>query len=99
MRIYFENANSLPITYKAWKISYKYCRLKYLWKRLKVNVITLKETQINTSLIDRLSSISENLFRHKNHFIIMSNNNRELIRSRYQGGVLSLIKGECTNLV
>ena len=74
IRLYFENVNGLSITTEKWKSSWKYHRLKHLWKQLKVDLITLNETQINIDLLHQAHAVSDNLFRGNNHFTIMSHN-------------------------
>ena len=76
VRLFYENVNGLQITDKAWKFSHKCRRLKHSWKRLKVDVIALNETQINLELVNNSVGVAENLFRHDNHFTIMSNNKK-----------------------
>ena len=82
IRLYFENINSLPITDTNWKSFWKYYCLKYLQLRLKVDLITLNETQINTALLHHSNKALDNLFRGLEYCAIMSNNCHELISTR-----------------
>jgi hypothetical protein len=99
IRLYFENVNNLPITTKKWKSLWKYHYLKYLWKRLKVDLITLNEIQINVDLLHQAHTVSDNLLQRNNYFTIMSHNKYELISSRQQEGVLTSANGEISQLL
>ena len=43
--------------------------------------------------------VVENFFRYENHFTIMSNNKKELIRPRKQGRVLTVLCREIVKLI
>ena len=87
VRSHFENANSLPILNRVWKLSWKHKILKHLWKRFHIDIISLVETQINYHLLDSTHDANENLFRGDQHFTTMSSNSKRLIAKHQHGGV------------
>jgi len=70
-----------------------------LWRRLKINIVSLNETQINLDLLHQSNTVVNNLFQDKDHFTIISYNKRELIGARQQGRVLTSIKGDYAKLI
>ena len=52
LSLYFENVNGLP-TYKNGFKSDKVKRLRHVWSKLETDVMSLAETQINTSILPK----------------------------------------------
>ena len=73
--------------------------MKHLWRHLKVDLNTLNKIQINTALLHHSNEASNNLFRGLEYCTIMSNNCYELISTKQQGRVLTLVKEECIKLI
>ena len=94
IRLHFENVNSLPISNRAWKLSWKHKRLKCRLKRLHVDFMSLVETQINHHLLDFTCDVNEKKFRGDQHFTMMSNNSKELVAKHQQGRVLVAARGD-----
>ena len=73
--------------------------MRYLWKYLKIDVISLIETQINNNLLDSTQNVYENLFRSELQASLFSYNKNEIINKRQQGGILTSIYRDTSKLV
>ena len=99
IRLYSENVNLLNSNLKEGKYYYKYRCMRYIFKYLDLDLIFLIETQVNPLLLDKTYDILNNILSSGLSSHVMSNNSRELIRRRQQGGVFISIRGEYSNLV
>jgi len=66
---------------------------------MEVNIISITEIQINPLLLYQKRDLRDSLFCAEQYTCLLNNNSNELINKRQQGGILTSVRGEYSNLV